>query len=135
MIVLAVRAFPRGHGMRHHALMVEAGAEPPREGDGADGGEGEGDTHELLDAAVAAHVFALGGEGAGVVVVGGGGHEGDQRCAVTVVAAWSAPISAAVSARLKTATPPIQPVKPTPRPLWITRPMVKGPPVPSLAGV
>jgi hypothetical protein len=52
-----------------------------------------------------------------------------------VVAAWRVPSSAAVRARLKTATPPIQPVKPTLRPLWITRPMVKGPPVPSLAGV
>ena len=43
--------------------------------------------------------------------------------------------SSAPRARLKTATPPIQPVKPTPRELWITRPMVKGPPVPSFAGV
>lgn len=37
-------------------------------------------------------------------------------------------------ARSKIATPPIQPVKPTLLPLWITRPMVKGPPLPSLAG-
>ena len=43
--------------------------------------------------------------------------------------------SAAVRARSKTATPPIQPVKPTPRELWMTRPMVNGPPVPSAFGV
>lgn len=43
--------------------------------------------------------------------------------------------SAGDSARLKTATPPIQPVKPTLCELWITRPMLKEPPVPSLAGV
>lgn len=43
-------------------------------------------------------------------------------------------ISSTLSARLKTATPPIQPVKPTLRELWITRPMVKGPPFPA-AGV
>ncbi len=34
--------------------------------------------------------------------------------------------SLAPSALSKTATPPIQPVKPTPRLLWITRPMVPG---------
>jgi hypothetical protein len=38
-------------------------------------------------------------------------------------------ISSPVRARLKTATPPIQPVKPTLRLLWMTRPMVKGPPL------
>lgn len=40
-----------------------------------------------------------------------------------------APLASAsvLSARLKTATPPIHPVKPTLRELWITRPMVKGP--------
>jgi hypothetical protein len=43
--------------------------------------------------------------------------------------------SSAVSARSNTATPPIQPVKPTLRELWMTRPIVKGPPLPSLAGV
>jgi hypothetical protein len=43
--------------------------------------------------------------------------------------------SFAHNARLNTATPPIHPVKPTLRELWMTRPMVKGPPVPSLAGV
>ena len=78
---------------------------------------------------------ALGGGGAGLRVVGCRGHERNQRGVVTAVAAWRVPSSAAVRARLKTATPPIQPVKPTPRLLWITRPMVKGPPVPSLAGV
>jgi hypothetical protein len=35
---------------------------------------------------------------------------------------------------LNTATPPIQPVKPTLRELWMTRPMVKGPPLPSSGG-
>ena len=44
-------------------------------------------------------------------------------------------ISSALSARSNTATPPIHPVKPTLRLLWMTRPMVKGPPLPSLAGV
>jgi hypothetical protein len=39
--------------------------------------------------------------------------------------------SSTLSARLKTATPPSQPVKPTLRLLWITRPMVHGPPLPS----
>jgi hypothetical protein len=43
---------------------------PPREGEGGDRGEDEGDPGELLDAAVTADVVALGGEGAGVVVVG-----------------------------------------------------------------
>ena len=114
---------------------VEALGDPPREDKGGDRGEGEGDPGELLDAAVAADVVTLGGEGAGLRVVGGGCHEKSQRGVETAVAAWRAPSSAAVSARLKTATPPIQPVKPTLRPLWMTRPMVKGPPVPSLAGV
>ncbi len=114
---------------------VEALGEPPREGDGGDRGDGEGGPRELLDKAVASDVFALGGEGAGLRVVGGKGHEESQRGVVTAVAVWSALISAGESARLKTATPPIHPVKPTPRLLWITRPMVKGPPVPSLAGV
>ena len=50
------------------------------------------------------------------------------------VSAWNLAISSAVRARSKTATPPIQPVKPTLRELWITRPIVKGPPVPSFLG-
>jgi hypothetical protein len=37
--------------------------------------------------------------------------------------------SSALSVRSNTATPPIHPVKPTPRLLWMTRPMVKGPPL------
>jgi len=37
--------------------------------------------------------------------------------------------SSTLNARLKTATPPIQPVKPTLRLLWMTRPMVKGLPL------
>ena len=52
-----------------------------------------------------------------------------------VASACSCASSAAPKARLKTATPPIQPVKPTPRELWMTRPMVNGPPVPSAFGV
>lgn len=43
--------------------------------------------------------------------------------------------SVASSARSKTATPPIQPVKPTLRLLWMTRPIVKGPPLESSLGV
>jgi len=39
---------------------------------------------------------------------------------------WNLASSSAVRARSKTATPPIQPVKPTLRELWMTRPMVKG---------
>jgi hypothetical protein len=39
-------------------------------------------------------------------------------------------ISSALNAQLNTATPPIHRVKPTLRLLWITRPMVKGPPLP-----
>lgn len=70
MIVLAVRASAPGAILRddrtcEYALVVEAGAEPPREGDGGDGGEGEGDTGELLDVAVAADVGALLRVGAG----------------------------------------------------------------------
>jgi hypothetical protein len=42
--------------------------------------------------------------------------------------------SSTLNGRLKTATPPIQPVKPTLRLLWITRPMVNGPPLPSFGG-
>jgi len=43
--------------------------------------------------------------------------------------------AAALNARSNTATPPIQPVKPTPRLLWMTRPMVKGPPLWASFGV
>ena len=44
-------------------------------------------------------------------------------------------ISVSVKAPSNTATPPIQPVKPTLRELWMTRPIVNGPPLPSSAGV
>jgi hypothetical protein len=62
-------------------------------------------------------------------------HRVGKEIGVALRMAASFAISSALSARLKTATPPIQPVKPTLRELWMTRPMVKGPPVPSLAGV
>ena len=52
-----------------------------------------------------------------------------QQSAQKARIAASFPISSALNARSKTATPPIQPVKPTLRLLWMTRPMVKGPPL------
>jgi hypothetical protein len=43
------------------------------------------------------------------------------------------PISSAPTVRLNTTTPPMPPVKPMLRELWMTRLIAKGPPVPSLA--
>jgi hypothetical protein len=60
--------------------------------------------------------------------------EGYRPAFAYCASACSLASSSALRARSKTATPPIQPVKPTPRELWMTRPMVKGPPVPSSLG-
>ena len=66
-----------------------------------------------------------------------------RRAWVTALATIQAPRSESqtapptpppLNARLKTAAPPIQPVKPTLRLLWTTRPMVNGPPLPSFGG-
>ena len=53
----------------------------------------------------------------------------------TAVTAASPRSSAAERGRSKTATPPIQPVKPTLRLEWITLPIVNGPPLVASAGV
>jgi hypothetical protein len=58
-----------------------------------------------------------------------------SAAAVTVVTAARLLSSAAARGRSKTATPPIQPVNPTPRLEWITRPIVNGPPLVASAGV
>lgn len=62
------------------------------------------------------------------------GHRVAEEPGTSLRIADSFASSSTPSARLKTATPPIQPVKPTLRLLWMTRPMVNGPPLPSFGG-